>query len=80
VLADNISLKMIGTTHNVMYRHAAHCTMCDADYGRRVCEAMDLDTAKAMALSKLSHNDLMAATGMEMRPSDEANAATPHPV
>lgn len=61
-LIDNTARNIADVTDNVKYRHAAHCLNADADYGKRITEAMGLDLNKANDLAKLSHNDLMKAT------------------
>jgi catalase len=55
--ANNISV-----SENIRYRHAAHCYLCDADYGIRIAQVMNLDINRIIDLSKLSHEDLMNAT------------------
>ncbi len=62
VLIDNTARNIAGVTDNVRYRHAAHCFLADADYGKRITQAMGLDAAKAEQLSKLSHDELAKAT------------------
>ncbi len=62
VLAENTCRNMQGVSNNVLYRHAAHCYMCDEDYGKRVCTELKLDKEKAKKLAKLSHKELMNAT------------------
>ncbi|MDR2519769.1 MAG: catalase [Eubacteriaceae bacterium] len=65
-LANNTNAAMTGNnisvSENIRYRHAAHCYLCDADYGKRVANAMSLDFERVVELSKLSHEDLMKAT------------------
>ncbi|MDL2253471.1 catalase [Ruminococcaceae bacterium OttesenSCG-928-I18] len=80
VLCENTGRNMEGTTEEVKYRHAAHCFMADEDYGNRICEVMGLDKEKAKKLSALSHEELMAATMNQGKPSDEKNAEQPHTV
>lgn len=64
VLAENTARNMEGVTDNIKYRHTAHCQLADPDYGRRVAGVMKLDLDKVIALSKLSHEERMAATSL----------------
>lgn len=74
VLAENTGRNMNGVTQNVKLRHAAHCFMCNEDYGMRVSKALEIDAAKAKELSTLSHNELMAATAAPKPPAEKLAA------
>jgi catalase len=65
LLIENTARNIEPCTDNIKYRHAAHCYLADADYGERITKAMGLDTEKAIALSKLSHDELAEATSAD---------------
>ncbi|MEG1496588.1 MAG: catalase [Clostridiales bacterium] len=62
VLVENTAADIAPVTENVKYRHAVHCLLADAEYGKRIVEALGLDFAKVEKLSLLSHGELAAAT------------------
>jgi catalase len=62
LLIENTARNIESCTDNIKYRHAAHCYLADPDYGEKITKAMGLDTEKAVAFSKLSHDELMDAT------------------
>ncbi|MDR0883171.1 MAG: catalase [Oscillospiraceae bacterium] len=65
-LIDNTNANMcqnnISVSQNVRLRHAAHCYLADPDYGTRLADCMGLDVQKVIALSQLSHAELMRET------------------
>ncbi|GHU83609.1 catalase [Clostridia bacterium] len=62
VLIDNTARNIGGVTKNVQLRHAAHCTLADAEYGAKLAAALGLDAAEVLRLSKLTHAQRMEAT------------------
>ena len=62
LLIENTARNMAGTTDNIRYRHAAHCTLADPDYGARLAKALGLEQNEVVRLSKLSHKERMKAT------------------
>ncbi|MDR3203388.1 MAG: catalase [Deltaproteobacteria bacterium] len=63
ILVDNTARNMSGVSENVKLRHSAHCYLANPDYGLRLAKALNLDSSKVEALSKLTHAKRMEATG-----------------
>ena len=61
-LIDNTARNIAGVDERIQYRHAAHCILADEDYGRRFVKAANLDWDKAVAYSKMTNAELLAAT------------------
>ncbi len=61
-LIENTKNAIMPVTANIKYRHAAHCTMANPDYGARIASALGLDLEKVLPLTKLSHRERMEAT------------------
>ena len=64
VLISNTVSNMGDAGSNVKYRHAAHCYLADQDYGTRLATALGLKMNAVVALSALSHDERMKATGV----------------
>ena len=62
LLIANTAANIAPVTDNIKYRHAVHCYLADEDYGNRITEAMGLDIAKVVELSKLTNDELIKAT------------------
>ncbi len=62
ILIDNTARNMNGVTDNIKYRHAVHCLKADEEYGTRMTAALGLNIDEVRRLSKLSNNELIAAT------------------
>jgi len=62
VLINNTKNNMKGVSENVCLRHSAHCYLADADYGKRLAEALGVNFDEVKRLSTLSHDELMRAT------------------
>lgn len=62
LLVGNTAADIASVTENVKYRHAASCYVADPEYGRRIAEAIGLDVARVIELSRLSHKELAEAT------------------
>lgn len=61
-LIDNTARNIGPVTDNIKYRHSAHCYLADHDYGSRLAKALELDLAKVIELSEMTHNERMKAT------------------
>ncbi|MDO5846202.1 MAG: catalase [Methanocorpusculum sp.] len=62
LLIENTCRNIAPVTQNIKYRHAAHCYLADAEYGRLIAKGLGLDLNKVIVLSKLSHAGRMLAT------------------
>ncbi len=62
LLIDNTAEDIAPVSQNIKYRHAVHCYLADADYGKRMAAALMLDFAKVKELSQLSNSELIQAT------------------
>ncbi len=62
LLISNTAADIASCTENIKYRHAAHCYLADAEYGRRFAEAARLDFGKVQELALLNNDALNEAT------------------
>jgi catalase len=62
LLIDNTARNIESVTQNVKDRHAAHCYLCDPDYGQAIAEATGVDPARMQELAEMSLADRLAAT------------------
>jgi catalase len=53
---------MMPVTDNIKYRHAAHCYLADEDYGKRLSEALELDSDEVVRLAAMNETERLAAT------------------
>lgn len=53
---------MASVTKNIKYRHAVHCLKADPEYGKRMTKALGLSMPTVQKLSKLTNDELNAAT------------------
>lgn len=67
-LIANTATDIAAASENVKKRHAAHCCKADEEYGMRLAEALGLSASEIRNLAKMSHDDLMAATGQKVPP------------
>ena len=64
-LIANTAANIAPATDNIKYRHAAHCTLADAEYGRRIAEALGLKPDRVVELSKMSREERLRATSAD---------------
>jgi len=62
ILIRNTADDMASVTKNIKYRHAVHCLKADPEYGKRMTKALGLSMPTVQKLSKLSNDELNAAT------------------
>ncbi|MDR0996211.1 MAG: catalase [Zoogloeaceae bacterium] len=62
LLIENTARNMAMVGDNVRLRHAAHCYLADPAYGLRLAEALSLNADEVIRLSKMTHDERMAAT------------------
>lgn len=62
LLIKNTAEDMKSVTHNIKYRHAAHCYLADKEYGKRLAEAMHLDVAWVQHLASVSEEERLRIT------------------
>jgi catalase len=62
ILIQNTADDMASVTKNIKYRHAVHCLKADPEYGKRMTKALGLSMPTVQKLSKLTNDELNAAT------------------
>lgn len=62
LLIGNTARNIEPATVNIKLRHCAHCLLADAEYGRRLAEALKVDIKEVERLAKMSHAERMEAT------------------
>ena len=62
LLISNTAGNIAPVTKNIQYRHAAHCYLADAEYGRRLAEALGLHLEKVSKLSAMGREERLRAT------------------
>lgn len=65
LLIANTAADIAPVTKNIKYRHAAHCYKADAEYGRRLAEALGLKMERVEELAAMSHEERLYATRTE---------------
>ncbi len=61
-LIENTKNHIATAKENVKYRHAAHCTLANPEYGEKMTQALMLDPKKVAKLSKMTFEDRIKAT------------------
>ena len=62
LLIKNTAEDMKPVTHNIKYRHAAHCYLADDEYGTRLAEAMHLSLDWVKHLASISEEERLRIT------------------
>ncbi|MDR2673002.1 MAG: catalase [Coriobacteriales bacterium] len=62
LLIDNTARNIEPVTQNIKDRHAAHCYLCDPDYGMAIAEAIGVETTWMQDLAAMPLDERLAAT------------------
>jgi catalase len=65
LLIHNTSQQMIGVPEVIKIRHSVHCYLADPDYGKRLCEEMNLDYNQVVQYSFLTNKELNQITSLK---------------
>ena len=61
-LISNTAEDMLPVTDNIKYRHAAHCSLADREYGTCLAEALGIDITEVERLAAMNETERLAAT------------------
>jgi catalase len=62
LLIKNTAASIAPVTNNIKYRHAAHCYLADAEYGKNLTKTLGLKPEKVMELVNMSMEERLRAT------------------